>query len=170
MNLFSCCLPSEPEDLSREYAKCQVSVERRPQPEVEIIVAHTDKEDATRSSGSNLLHPSSSTGISLPLFLLSIASALLICISVYGFNIMYFSDAPKYLEIADENDHLEIPLENLKITEDQRHLIERIYSSKQLHEKDVVAMAADTGMKISPHMIYRYLESSEWAPTFYGKR
>jgi hypothetical protein len=170
MNLFSCCIPSELEDDSQTSGRHPA--ESRPPPKLGIDSKYENEpiKKSNDLSASNLVSRIPSTRISLPVFLLPIASALLIWIAIHGFRVMNFSGASTYVEFNEENDHVEVPLENLKLTDDQRLLIENIYSSKRLHDKAVVDIAAETGMKISPHLVYRYLQSSEWVPTFYGKR
>ena len=71
---------------------------------------------------------------------------------------------------SSRNDHIYLPIEKLLLNEYQLSLIKESLASKKLQNKDMLVAASASGVRITPHLLFRYYQSSEWAPTFYGKR
>ena len=60
------------------------------------------------------------------------------------------------------NDHMYVELDQLSLTPKQLQLVKDVYKSPKLNTKQIQADATAVGVKISPHLVYRYFKSSEW--------
>lgn len=177
MSLFSCCYPKapslpEPEDLLSENNPRDTSEQ----------VKYDDKRGGkyaygilTERNSDRMVAPSANVWLKSRVCLLLSMFIALVAFFVYVQNdyiqdIVVASQPSRTYEFTDENDHMEVPLEKLNITDDKRQLIELVYRSEKLQEHNIVQLAAETGVQITPHLVYRYYMSGEWTPAFYGKR
>jgi len=67
------------------------------------------------------------------------------------------------------NDHLEQDVKYLGLSDEKRALISDIFKAPELHTIEAQQMSKSTHYSLSEHMIYRYLQSGNWAGNlFYG--
>ena len=66
------------------------------------------------------------------------------------------------------NDHREQPLSALGLTEEKLAKVMAVFNTPALQTADVQAAAARTGFAVTPHLVFRYLESTDWAEKYHG--
>ena len=108
-----------------------------------------------------------------------------VCIAIIALLLMMsgWSSGPKTLELmtvrtiggAVVNDHMYIDITNLDLSPAKLKMVGDVYTSPKIQSKQLHMEAASTGMQITPHLVYRYFQSSDWGkgasnPKFYGKR
>lgn len=69
-----------------------------------------------------------------------------------------------------KSDHLERSLSGLGLTPYQIEQIAVIFDDPVLKTDDVIKMAERSNFTISPHLVYRYLNSIEFADNYHGSR
>lgn len=80
------------------------------------------------------------------------------------------SDLRKEKPVENESDHIEGDISKFNLSEERVNQIDKIFSSDKLHTKDVSDKANTTDFIISPHLIYRYLNSVNFADNYHGRR
>jgi hypothetical protein len=65
---------------------------------------------------------------------------------------------------------LERDVNTLSLSEAQLKTVMQIYHSLPLHDASLMSKAKTTSMAITPHLVYRYLQSAEWKDTYHGRR
>jgi hypothetical protein len=177
MSIFSCCCPEipsspEPEDFLSERNPAEIGKKTKTGEKQD---AETTNDILTIRNSDGMVAPSADAGVKSRVCLLfsmflALATLLLNGRVDYKQDIVVGSQPSRAYEFADENDHMEIPLEKLNITDEKRQRIELVYRSDMLRDRRIIQLATETGMRITHHLIYRYYASADWGPSFYGKR
>ena len=68
-----------------------------------------------------------------------------------------------------QSDHLERDITTLGLDENKLSQIRSILTHPLLQNATLLQIANNTGMSVTPHLIYRYLESVEWSEKYHGK-
>ena len=68
-----------------------------------------------------------------------------------------------------QSDHLERDITTLGLDETKLSQIRTILSHPLLQNDTLLQIANHTGMSVTPHLVYRYLESVEWSDKYHGK-
>ena len=68
-----------------------------------------------------------------------------------------------------QSDHLERDISAIGLEESKLQKVQQIFSHPLLQDAMLLKKATDTGMSISPHLVFRYLESVEWSDKYHGK-
>jgi hypothetical protein len=72
--------------------------------------------------------------------------------------------------VSSNNDHIYHDIEKIQMSFKQYELIKNSFNSPKLKSKELLSIAKKTGLQITPHLLYRYYQSSDWSPKFYGKK
>ena len=72
--------------------------------------------------------------------------------------------------VSSNNDHIYLDIEKIQMSFKQFELIKNSFNSPKLKSKELLSIAEATGLQITPHLLYRYYQSSDWNPKFYGKK
>ena len=68
-----------------------------------------------------------------------------------------------------QSDHLERDITTLGLDDTKLSQIHSIFTNPLLQNDTLLQIANNTGMSVTPHLIYRYLESVEWSDKYHGK-
>ena len=72
---------------------------------------------------------------------------------------------------APASDHLETELRSLNLTETQRELVQRTWESAHIGSNaTLLARAKASRLNVTAHLVYRYLQSSEWVGHYHGRQ
>ena len=68
------------------------------------------------------------------------------------------------------SDHLECDLTKLGLTDVNLKRIDTIMSNDDFKKDEVIRMCNHTGFVLSPHLVYRYLNSVDFNDNYHGQR
>jgi hypothetical protein len=67
------------------------------------------------------------------------------------------------------HDHLEVDMDTLDLTDVQRKLVDDAFNSPNVQNTELLATAASSSFRVTPHLAYRYFASSGWTEKFHGE-
>lgn len=68
-----------------------------------------------------------------------------------------------------QSNHLERDISTMGLEESKIKKVQRVFSDPLLQDTALLKKASDTGMTITPHLVFRYFESVEWSDKYHGK-
>jgi hypothetical protein len=68
------------------------------------------------------------------------------------------------------NDHLEVDIDRLGLTEFQKSQIDTVLKSPILQNQNIRDYSKSTNYEITPHLVYRYFAAVDWTPTYHNTK
>ena len=94
---------------------------------------------------------------------------MIVCFDQYSKSLKFFASWWQYLKWRS-SDHLECDISSLPLDPAKLNQIDSILNTSILKSEELIKNASRTDFHISPHLVFRYLNSVEFGDKYHGER